>query len=93
MALSMFNQRLGEVARSADPPFLRAGADAVVGTLWAADDQASRELQLRFHDAWLEGRDSAEALRAAQLALIRDPDPRMSAPRAWAAFQSIGIAW
>jgi CHAT domain-containing protein len=74
-------------------PFLRAGADAVVGTLWAADDQAARELQLLFHDAWLEGRDSAEALRRAQLELIRSPDPRISAPRAWAAFQSIGIAW
>jgi CHAT domain-containing protein len=74
-------------------PFLRAGADAVVGTLWAADDRAARELQMRFHEAWLGGQDSAEALQAAQIELIRHPDPRMSAPRAWAAFQTIGIAW
>jgi hypothetical protein len=73
-------------------PFLRKGSSVVVGSLWAVDDEGALRLQVEFHGAWLDGLDSAEALRRAQLALLRDPDPRVAAPATWAAFQGLGIA-
>jgi tetratricopeptide (TPR) repeat protein len=73
-------------------PFLRGGSSAVVGTLWAVEDGGALRLQAEFHRAWLDGLDTAAALRQAQLTLLRDPDPRLAAPATWAAFQGMGIA-
>lgn len=73
-------------------PFLTAGVESVVGTLWEVGDESTRDLMTTFHRAWLDGSDSATALQTAQLALLRDPSGRFSAPRFWAATQAIGLA-
>ena len=63
--------------------FLQIGTAQVVATLWPVDDAAMAELMSHFYAALLSQRRSpADALRAAQHALARDP--RFRAPYFWA---------
>jgi CHAT domain-containing protein len=65
--------------------FMFAGASRVVSSVWNVDDRSSSLLMSRFYTEMLTRRLSpAAALRAAQLALLRDP--RWSSPHYWAAF-------
>jgi CHAT domain-containing protein len=79
-----------EGATSLSRAFLLAGASNVVGSLWDIDDQVSEAFFVRFHRRLAGGDTPAAALRAAQIELLRAGDPRLRAPRAWAAFQLIG---
>ena len=72
-------------------PFLLAGVDAAVASLWQVDDAATAELFVRFHSELASGVDAARALRTAQLALLQD-SPEYSSPSHWAGFQLIGRA-
>ena len=69
--------------------FQYAGARAVAASLWNVDDRATAELMVRFHRHLRAGKPRDEALRAAQLELIRDPAAAF-APFHWAAFQLYG---
>ena len=63
--------------------FLQIGTAQVVATLWPVDDAAMAALMSHFYAALLSQRRSpADALRAAQHALARDP--RFRAPYFWA---------
>jgi CHAT domain-containing protein len=65
--------------------FLRAGAARVVVSLWNVDDAATAELMTRFYRCLLRERQTpAQALRTAQLEMLRDP--RWQAPSFWAGF-------
>jgi CHAT domain-containing protein len=69
--------------------FRMAGAKRVVGSLWAVDDAATRELMTRFYERWAPGGgkpalDAAEALREAQAHLRSQA--RWSHPYYWAAW-------
>jgi CHAT domain-containing protein/tetratricopeptide (TPR) repeat protein len=69
--------------------FFEAGATRVVVSLWDVDDRATARLMERFYRELLVARrPPGEALRAAQLALRRDP--RFSAPYFWAGFELQG---
>ncbi len=75
----------GEGLQSLARGFLHAGARRLVASLWSTPDTATAELMTRFYRALLSaGRPPAAALRAAQLALRRDP--RFRHARDWAAF-------
>lgn len=52
--------------------FISAGARTVVASLWDAPDETARRLMARFYRQFAQGQGSAEALRAAQLALLAD---------------------
>ena len=52
--------------------FISAGARTVVASLWDAPDESARRLMARFYRELAAGRDKAESLRAAQLALLAD---------------------
>ncbi len=67
--------------------FQYAGARAVAASLWNVNDRATAELMVRFHRHLRAGEPRDQALRAAQLELIRDP---VFAPFHWAAFQLYG---
>jgi CHAT domain-containing protein len=68
---------------------MSARARSVLGTLWPVDDEAAREVMERFYRGLVnEGLSKAQALRAAQLALMRQPDTRH--PYFWAPFSLIG---
>lgn len=65
--------------------FLYAGAAGIVSTVWNIDDRASALLMSRFYEAMLrEGLRPAEALRKAQLSMLRQP--RWRDPHYWAAY-------
>jgi tetratricopeptide (TPR) repeat protein len=65
--------------------FMYAGARRVVASLWKVDDSATAELMGQFYREMLgKGARPAEALRAAQLHMWRQP--RWRSPYFWAAF-------
>jgi CHAT domain-containing protein/Tfp pilus assembly protein PilF len=81
--------------------FQYAGARSVVATLWSVSDQATAELMARLHHHYAAGLSKDEALRQAQIELIRQPmrittaegrtvEIDASAPFFWAAFQLFG---
>lgn len=64
--------------------FLVAGARGVVGTLWEVDDDMSAPFFRRFHAHLRAGISAAEALRAAQIDVLRSPEARLGHPATWA---------
>lgn len=65
--------------------FLDAGSGLVVASLWPVDDRQSSIMFLRFHQELLQGKNPAQALRAAQLALREQFGS--SSLETWSAFQ------
>ena len=93
--------RGGEGLISLSRAFQIAGARSVLASLWAVNDASTAELMIRFYRHLLGGKPKDEALRAAQVELIRSPitvenaegeleEHDFSAPYHWAAFQLIG---
>jgi CHAT domain-containing protein len=70
--------------------FQYAGARTVLASLWSVNDEATGELMRRFYGNLRAGRPKADALRRAQLDLMRRPG--RSGPFFWASFQLVG-AW
>jgi CHAT domain-containing protein len=81
--------------------FQYAGARSVAASLWSVADQVTAELMTRFHRHLAAGLSKDQALRAAQIELIREPlrittasgqaiEMDASAPFFWAAFQLFG---
>jgi CHAT domain-containing protein/Tfp pilus assembly protein PilF len=80
--------------------FQFAGARTVLASLWAVDDQSTAELMVRFYGGLERGLAKDEALRQAQLELIRGPvrvgegsarvTRDLSHPYYWAPFQLVG---
>ena len=81
--------------------FQYAGARSVMASLWKISDRTTAELMVRFYKHLKEGKPKDEALRAAQMELIRGPiqvknekgeieEIDASAPYYWAAFQIYG---
>ena len=68
---------------------IQAGARSAVASLWFISDAATAELVANFYDGFLEGGLSkAEALRQAQLQLLRQD--RFAAPSYWAPYLLVG---
>jgi CHAT domain-containing protein len=68
--------------------FLRAGAHNVVATLWNTDDRDAEWLLSAFHAHLQRGLPAAEALRAAQIDMLRKGNGFRS-PLTWAAYQIV----
>ncbi len=68
--------------------FLVAGAKSVVATLWAVNDEFSRDFMTRFYKELAGGRSVAEALRQTKLEVMRDYGS--SQPNLWAGFVVYG---
>lgn len=71
-------------------PFLDAGVQAVIGTLWEIDDESASFILPAFHRGFLSGLDTGAALRAAQLAMLHGDSRDLRSPFHWAAFQVMG---
>jgi CHAT domain-containing protein len=77
VTLSACDTGLGQVAEGEGVlglvrAFHQAGARAVVASLWSVDDAATRALMIRFYEnVWVKKLSKLEALRQAQLALLR----------------------
>ncbi len=95
-------QRGGEGLMSLSRAFQYAGARTVAASLWRVSDASTAELMIRFYRNLRDGKSKDEALRAAQIELIRggpievvDEEGKVikkdySAPYHWAGFQLIG---
>ncbi len=86
--------------------FQFAGARSIIASYWNVEDQATAALMSRFYRYLKEGKNKSEALRQAQIDLIRNPlkseqpylfgllkrtiNRDVSHPFYWAAFQLIG---
>jgi CHAT domain-containing protein len=68
--------------------FIGAGADSVVSTLWELADQPTSSLMKTFYAGLAAHERKVDALRAAQLDLLKDGLP----PYYWASFQLVGDA-
>jgi CHAT domain-containing protein/Tfp pilus assembly protein PilF len=68
--------------------FQYAGARSVLASLWKVEDKSTAALMKRFYANLKAGRTKDEALRLAQIELIRSTE--FAAPRDWAAFQLNG---
>jgi CHAT domain-containing protein len=73
-------------------PFLAAGVPGAIGTLWDINDATAEEVLVSFHRHYRQGSDAAEALRTAQLELLRNKNPGLRSELAWAPYQAIGFA-
>jgi CHAT domain-containing protein/tetratricopeptide (TPR) repeat protein len=67
-----------------------AGVPSLVVSRWGVDDAGTAKLMTEFYARLLDGETKAEALRRAQLALLRDP--ATSHPYYWAPFVVVGDA-
>ncbi len=63
---------------------LYAGTPAVLSTLWEIDDDATTALMDAFYEQFVSGCPTADALREAQLSMLRGQ--AFPSPRLWAAF-------
>lgn len=68
---------------------LAAGVPTVVASLWDTEDQAAARLMTTLHENLRRGLEPSEAMRQAQLNLVRSPT-RFHAPQHWAGFVVVG---
>jgi CHAT domain-containing protein len=77
----------GEGAVGVSRPFLAAGVPVVVSSLWKIDSPATRNMMVEFHRIRRTQKlPSAEALRAAQLGMLRGAETVYRHPYYWASF-------
>jgi|RhiMethySRZTD1v2_1073278.scaffolds.fasta_scaffold11797_3 Uncharacterized protein conserved in bacteria len=75
----------GEGISAMTSSFFYAGSQSVMTSLWAVEDKATADLMARFYEGmWRKGMTPAEALRQAQIEMLKDP--RWQHPYYWAAF-------
>jgi CHAT domain-containing protein len=70
--------------------FLASGADSLVMSLWAVEDNATNELMHCFYRRLLQGDTKSQALRAAQCHLLQSESFSYAHPYFWAAFRLVG---
>jgi CHAT domain-containing protein len=91
VVLSACETALGKITRGDEltgltRAFIYAGTPSVITTLWQVNDRAAYELMRDFYDHLKAGKDKAESLRQAQLAMLK----RRPHPYNWAAYELIG---
>ena len=87
-ACSTLNPRATRVGAAAGlaHSFLRAGAPAIVSSLWPVGDETTARLLNDFHRHYARNQDAAKALQFAQKEALKSVRPEESAVQNWAAF-------
>ncbi len=68
----------------------RAGVEAIITSLWRADEEAVGEFMTTFYGVLQEGKSAAEALRETQIAMISKEGRSGRSPYYWAQFVLMG---
>ena len=71
-------------------PFIAKGVPLVVASLWPVDSGATAALMTNFHKNRQSGLSTADALAAAQQAMLHGSDSRYRHPFFWAPFVTVG---
>ncbi|MBV9241449.1 MAG: CHAT domain-containing protein [Acidobacteria bacterium] len=82
----------GEGAIGLARTFLGTGIPVVVASQWPVDSAATTDLMISFHKFRRAGLPSSEALRQAQISLLRQTDNNNSDPYYWSGFAVFGGA-
>lgn len=81
----------GEGAVGIARTFLSAGTPVVLASAWKVDSEATKDLMIAFHRNRREkGLTSVEALRRAQIEMLKDANENFRQPYFWTAFSIIG---
>jgi CHAT domain-containing protein len=80
----------GEGAVGLSRTFIAAGIPQVVASLWPVDSEGTADLMISFYRHRRAGGPTAEALRQAQIDMLRNADKKYQSPYYWAAFLCIG---
>ena len=81
----------GEGATGIARTFLAIGAPIVLASNWKVDSEASKDLMISFHRNRTEkGLKIAEALRQAQIEMLKNADANFQSPYFWSAFSAVG---
>ena len=81
----------GEGMIGAARAFLASGIPQVVASQWAVDSDATAELMVKFHQyRKQENLSTIDALRAAQIEMLKSENQRFRQPFSWAAFFTVG---
>jgi CHAT domain-containing protein len=81
----------GEGAIGLARPFEAAGIPLIVASLWPVESYPTKELMVAFHSHRKSGRKStAQALRQAQIDMIKSNKPEFRKPYHWAAYTVVG---
>lgn len=94
VVLSACNTSMGKSATgveliSLSRAFAIAGAPTTVATLWPVDDESTKIIMINFYDGLKKGLTKSEAMRSAQIALIKKGDFHIH-PFFWAPYVMIG---
>ena len=68
---------------------IRAGARTALASLWSVDDESTADLVTYFYQNWNSGLSKSEALRQAQIAVLKDTR-YFQHPAYWSAFMLVG---
>jgi CHAT domain-containing protein len=81
----------GEGVIGLSRPFEAAGVPLVISSLWPVDSDETEKLMINFHTLRRKtGLPTVNALREAQIAMLRGADERLRHPYYWAAFIASG---
>ncbi|MGB7923469.1 MAG: CHAT domain-containing protein [Pyrinomonadaceae bacterium] len=80
----------GEGAVGLSRTFIAAGVPLVVASQWEVESNGTAELMINFHRQRRAGLSTMEALRGAQLNMLRGSDETYRSPYYWAAFLCVG---
>lgn len=80
----------GEGAVGLSRTFIEAKIPLVVASQWPVDSEATAGLMLSFYHHRQSGLPTVEALRQAQVEMLRGPDMAYRSPQYWAAFLCVG---
>lgn len=93
VTLSACQSGLGRIARGDEilgftRSFLTAGASSLLVSLWPVSDDSTEQLMAAFYGQLAQGTQAIDAMRSAQIAVLRTP--KFAHPFFWAAFNLMG---